>query len=274
MKKLRSIALPIACALLLASFVLPTVAQVRSRGVKNDAEDQKFKVLFIGNSYTYFNNLPDLLSQLAASAGKSSQVESEMIVRGGATLKMHWEDGGALKAIKQGGWDFIVLQEQSLLPLNDPATMHNYARLFDAEIKKAGAKTVFFLTWARQNRPETQTALTDAYTKIAKELNALIVPVGLAWQSVFKENPKMVLHLPDQSHPNSTGSYLAACVFYSVLFARSPENLAARIEGKSVKTDGRVNEETSELVNLNKTDAAFLQRIAWQTVKMMKEARR
>jgi DNA uptake protein ComE-like DNA-binding protein len=186
---------------------------------------------------------------------------------------MHWEDGGALKAIRQGGWDFVVLQEQSLLPINDPATMHSYARMFDAEIKKVGAKTVFFLTWARQNRPETQEALTDAYTKIAKELNALIAPVGLAWQNVFKENPKMVLHLPDQSHPNSAGSYLAACVFYSIFFARNPENLSGRIEGKSVKTDGRVNEETSELVNLNKADAAFLQRIAWQTVKAMKEAR-
>lgn len=271
MKKLRSIASILACALMLAPVAS---AQVRSRGVKKNADDQKFKVLFIGNSHTYFNNLPDLVSQLAASAGKSSQVEAEMIVRGGATLKMHWEDGGALKAIRQGGWDFIVLQEQSLLPINDPATMHQYARLFDAEIKKAGAKTVFFLTWARQNRPETQAALTDAHTKIAKELNALIAPAGIAWQNVFKENPKMVLHLPDQSHPNSAGSYLAACVFYSVFFARSPENLASRIEGKSVKTDGRVNEEPAELVNLNKADAAFLQRIAWQTVKAMKEARR
>jgi hypothetical protein len=269
MKKFRSIALLIACALLFASVAY---SQARSRAVK--VEDQKFRVLFIGNSYIYFNNLPDLLTQLAASAGKSTQIEAEMITRGGATLKMHWEDGSALKAIKQGGWDFIVLQEQSLLPVNDPATMHQYARLFDAEIKKSGAKTLFFLTWARQNRPETQTALTDAYGKIAKELNAVVVPVGLAWQSVFKENPKMVLHLPDQSHPNSAGSYLAACVFYAVLFARSPENLASRIEGKPVKTDGRVNEERAELVNLNKADAALLQRIAWQTVKMMKEARR
>jgi hypothetical protein len=259
------------CLVLALSLALAPSAfgQARSRGVSKAQEDQKLRVLFVGNSYTYFNNLPEIVSRL--SAGK---IESQMVIRGGASLKMHWEDGGAMKAIRQGRWDFVVLQEQSLLPINDPATMHQYARLFDAEIKKAGAKTVFFLTWARQNRPETQSSLTDAYTKIAKELNAVIAPVGTAWQSVFKENPQTILHLPDQSHPNSAGSYLAACVFYSIFYSKSPEALTARIEGRSVKTDGQINEEKTELVNLNKTDAALLQRIAWQTVKGLKDSRR
>jgi hypothetical protein len=264
MKKLRpALLLFVVCA------VAPSaLAQVRSRGA-GKADDQTLRVLFIGNSYTYFNNLPEIVTQL--SEGK---IETEMVVRGGASLKLHWEDGSALKAIRQGRWDFVVLQEQSLLPINDPATMHAFARMFDAEIKKAGAKTVFFVTWARQNRPETQQSLTDAYAKIAKELGATIAPIGAAWQNVFKENPQMVLHLPDQSHPNSAGSYLAACVLYSVLYSKSPENLAARVEGRSVKTDGQVNAEKSELVNLNKPDAALLQRVAWQTVRGSKDSRR
>lgn len=233
--------------------------------------DQKIRVLFIGNSYTYFNNLPEMLSKLVASTGAS--IETEMVARGGATLQQHWEEGLALKALKQGHWNYVVLQEQSLLPINDPATMHKYAKMFDAEIKQVGAKTVFYLTWARQNRPETQAALTEAYTKISRELGALLASAGTAWQSAIKENPQLVLHLPDQSHPNSAGSYLTACVFYSLLFSKSPENLPGHLEGRSAKTDGRINEESSELVNLSKADALFLQRIAWQTVKGGKEMR-
>lgn len=234
--------------------------------------DQKTRVLFIGNSYTYFNNLPEMLSKLATAAGAS--LETEMIARGGATLRQHWEEGQALKALKQSRWDYVVLQEQSLLPINDPATMHKYAKLFDAEIKQAGAKTLFYLTWARQNRPETQVSLNDSYTKIARELGAVVVPAGPAWQTALRENPELALHLPDQSHPNSAGTYLTACVFYSALFSKSPENLSGRIEGRSAKTDGRINEESSELVNLSKTDALFLQRVAWQTIKGGKELRK
>lgn len=247
------------------SLALTASGQARNQ----NGTDQKIRVLFIGNSYTYFNNLPEMLSRLAASANLI--IETEMVARGGATLRQHWEEGQALKTLKQGHWDYVVLQEQSLLPINDPATMHKYARMFDAEIKQAGAKTVFYLTWARQNRPETQAALTEAYTKIAREFGAMIAPAGIAWQSALKENPQLVLHLPDQSHPNSLGIYLTACVFYSVLFSKSPENLSGRIEGRSAKTDGRINEESSELVNLSKADASFLQRIAWQTAKSSKE---
>ncbi len=262
----RLFSLIVICALAASS-----AAQIRSRSVTKE-DDPKLRVLFIGNSYTYYNNLPEIFKQLAAAANKP--VETEMVVRGGATLKIHWEDGQAAKRIKQSHWDYVILQEQSLQPINDPSTMHKYARLFDAEIKASGSKTVFFMTWARQNRPETQAALTDAYAKIAKELNALLVPVGQVWQQAFKENPQIVLHLPDQSHPNSMGSYLSACLFFAVLLARSPENLPGLIVGKSVSTDGRVNEEKSELVSLNKGDAAFLQRLAWQTIKGVKEARK
>lgn len=252
----------------LLALSLPLSGQANSR----TEPDQKIRVLFIGNSYTYFNNLPEMLSKLAASAGLS--LETEMVARGGATLQQHWEEGLALKALKQGRWDYVVLQEQSMLPVSDPATMHKYAKMFDAEIKQIGAKTVFYLTWARQNRPETQAALTEAYTKIAKELGAMIAAAGPAWQTAIKENPELVLHLPDQSHPNSSGTYLTACVFYSLLFSKSPENLPGRVEGRSAKTDGRINEENSDLVNLSKADALFLQRIAWQTVKASKEMRK
>ena len=235
---------------------------------RNDKSTSKLRVLFIGNSYTYFNNLPEIFTQLSASAKPAKNIETQMVTRGGATLKMHWEGGEALKALHQSKWDYVILQEQSLLPINEPETMYKYARLFDAEIKKAGAKTIFYLTWARQNQPENQTKLNEAYLSIAKELGALVAPAGIAWQTAFREDAKLELHTQDQSHPNPTGSYLTACVLYAVIFARSPEGLTARIAGKSVDpATGQLRATKSELVNLEKTAALALQRSAWESVK-------
>jgi hypothetical protein len=179
---------------------------------------------------------------------------------------MHWEEGNALKVLQQGKWDYVVLQEQSMLPITDPETMHKYARLFDAEIKKAGAKTIFFLTWARQNQPENQAKLNDAYLRIARELKAMVAPVGITWANAFKADSKIVFHIEDKSHPNPAGSYLAACVFYSIIYGKSPENLANRLEGIPVSHEGIVGNEKTELVNLNKLEASRFQRLAWQTV--------
>ncbi len=252
--------------LVLTLILLAPVANV-SRTLKRS--DQA-RVLFIGNSYTYFNNLPDMFSQLATSATPSKTVAAQRVVQGGATLKRLWEDGGALKVLQQSKWDYVVLQEQSTLPITDPATMYKYARMFDAEIKKTGAKTIFFLTWARQNQSENQAKLNDAYFAIAKELQATVAPIGIAWARAFKEDPKLVLHNEDQSHPNAAGSYLAACVLYATIFKKSPENLNGKLSGHPAKDDGSIFDERVELINLNQTDAKFIQRIAWQTVKNLK----
>jgi hypothetical protein len=100
-------------------------------------------------------------------------METRMVVEGGATLQDHWEKGDALKAIREGAWDYVILQDHSALgaylvngqsQVADPEYFHKYARLFAREIKRAGAKTVFYLTWARKGASERdQTALNYAY---------------------------------------------------------------------------------------------------------------
>jgi hypothetical protein len=237
---------------------------------------RKLRVLFIGNSYTYFNNMPQLLAGLAASAKPSQVVETEMVAVGGATLKSLWASGKPQTALTSGKWDYVVLQEQSTLGLpklvdnipqiNDPKNFHETVRLIDPEIKKLGAKPLLYMTWVRKDSPDKQHLLTDAYQSIGKELGDTVVPVGLAWQAALKARPTLELHVADKSHPTATGSYLAACVFYATLFGKSPEGLAARITGTVIDHTGKVGSE-DELVNLNKEDAALLQKVAWETVQ-------
>jgi len=222
------------------------------------------KVLFIGNSYTYVNDLPWLTQQLAVSAGEPRKLETEMVAIGGATLKSHWERGEALQKIRANQWDYVVLQEQSTLPIEDPDEMYQYARLFDAEIKHAHAQTVFYLTWARQNQPETQQALTDAYLKIARELGDKVAPVGIVWQKIQAASPPLNLYFSDGSHPSPIGSYVAACVFYATLYGKSPVGLSRRIYSSQFNTPQEGNR--IELDSLSETDAQTIQRSTWDII--------
>jgi len=203
------------------------------------------KVLFIGNSFTARNDLPGLIAQLAAARGKN--LEHRLISAGGASLRTHWNGGEAPKAIQECRYDRVVLQEQSTLPLKNAGRMHENIRLFDEVIRAAGAKTTLYMTWARRNAPESQQVISDAYASIGRELEATVVPVGLAWQRFLGKYDHPVLHDKDQSHPTLAGSYLSACVFLAILFEESPVGIQAEVTGLSEK------------------DVALLQKIAWRT---------
>ena len=195
---------------------------------------KSLKVLFIGNSFTARNNVPGMIAALAAA--QELRFDHRLISAGGASLRMHWNKGEALAAIEQGGWDYVVLQEQSTLPVKNATRMHENVRLFDAPIRAAGARMALYLTWARRNAaPGAQAAITAAYTSIAEELGATLVPVGLAWERFLREHDEPVLHDKDMSHPTLAGSYLAACVFFAVLLRRSPVGIAAEIKSLSAE---------------------------------------
>jgi hypothetical protein len=205
------------------------------------------RVLFIGNSFTARNDLPGLVARLAEARGKSLQ--HRLINAGGASLRTHWNAGAARQAIEEGQWDCVVLQEQSTLPVKNAQRMHENVRLFDEAIKAAGARTVLYMTWARQDAPQSQQAITDAYAGIGRELGATVAPVGLAWQRFLRQHDRPALHDRDQSHPNPAGSYLAACVFLAVLFGENPVGIGGEVAGSSEK------------------EVALLQKAAWQECK-------
>ena len=179
------------------------------------------RILFIGNSYTARHDLPGLIAQLALP----QVVETNLVFAGGASLRRHWNGGRAAAAIAGGGWDYVVLQEQSTLPVKNRTRYHENIRLFDAANKANGAKTALYLTWARANALQTQDAIDSAVTDIAGEIGALVIPVGVAWRTVTAEHPEIGLYLPDGSHPTAAGAYLSACVFAGTLLACDARNL-------------------------------------------------
>jgi len=184
------------------------------------------RLLFIGNSYTSRNQLPRLLSDLAAAAEHPTRVEFDLIFAGGASLKRHWNAGIAQQRLANQSWNYVVLQEQSTLPVKNPGRYHENVRLFAPEIARRGAKTALYLTWSRQKAPETQDRITRAVEEIAAEIGAVVVPVGPAWHAAMARHIDIALYTEDGSHPTAAGSYLAACIFLVRLFGRAPRGFS------------------------------------------------
>ena len=178
----------------------------------------KTRILFVGNSFTARNNLPNLLAQLVEAGGEDT-LEWKLVSTGGASLRQHFNKGDVAALLRDESWDAVVLQEQSTLPAKNAARMADNVRDLDELVGQADARTVLYMTWARADAPETQTAISAAYANSGQQVDATVVPAGLAWQFCLIQEPQMVLHEKDGNHPTLTGSYLAACAFYKVLFA-------------------------------------------------------
>ena len=186
-------------------------------------------ILFIGNSFTARNNVPQLLVDLAAERGH--EVRFDLIQAGGASLRMHWNKGDAAKAIAKGKYDWVVLQEQSTLPVKNADRTRENVELFVEPVASSGAKLALYLTWARRNAPESQQLITNAYTSIGKQVGATVVPAGVAWETFLAKHKAPVLHDKDLSHPTLAGSYLAACVFLATLFKENATGIETELNG-------------------------------------------
>lgn len=216
-------------ALLLFSCQQITVAQ------------QKKKVLFIGNSYTAYNNLPQLTASVALSTGDTLIFDSN--TPGGQTFQGHFTNSQTTSKIQAGGWDFVVLQEQSQLPAFPIQQVQNqvfpFAQKLDSLIHAATpcAQTLFYMTWGRKNGdanncqflPDLCTyegmdnLLRERYMMMANDNNALVSPVGAVWRYLRANHPGIELYQSDESHPTLEGSYVAACAFYTAIFRKNPE---------------------------------------------------
>ncbi len=220
---------------LLRFILLLLCALVLSLGSTLTAKTKNLRLLFVGNSYTFYNDLPSNIQNLAQKKGFNCKVEH--ILAGGACLAGHYNDEKN-KAIKKrlsaGEFDAIILQDQSQLPYYSPeesiAGIGQWAKLLPQ-----GGKTrcILFLTWAHLNEGKHDDAMQDGLSKTyraaAKKWGAELAPVGEAWRLWLKQSNAPALHVEDGSHPNARGSYLAALVLYAQIFQQKPTKLSRQL---------------------------------------------
>lgn len=193
-------------------------------------------ILFLGNSYTYVNDLPGVVAAMG-KAGKP-KLKTQSYTAGGAALIQFWEEpehARARELVKQGGFDYVVLQDQSVTPCTSPQWTLKFGGKWAHLAHYGKSKPVFFLTWAHRTPDGSafdaamQDELTAVYRRVAQENDALLAPVGEAWRRWHQLHPTESLHAEDGSHPNALGTYLAGCVFYAVLTKKSPVGLPCRL---------------------------------------------
>lgn len=208
-------------------------------------------VLIFGNSFSFYNNgMHTFLRNIARErAGKDERLIYRIITVSGGYLS----DAGASfdhAITRQYKWDTVIFQGNSDEPIN-PKKKEGFekaAKELAAKARDNKLQSVFFATWAYPDKPEMTDSLMEAYTKVANETGSMVSPVGLAFAASQKEKPEIVLIMADKRHPTVAGSYLAACTLYASMMKKSPEGVAYDAD-------------------LGAPTAAFLQKVAWQTVK-------
>ncbi|MCA9717532.1 MAG: SGNH/GDSL hydrolase family protein [Myxococcales bacterium] len=206
---------------------------VRTTGddATSDAHDGR-AILFVGNSYTAGNDLAGLVEALASADG-AAPVAVEVIAVAGETMAGHLSTPSTLDAITTGDWDLVVLQGQSVEPMEPGSDFHSAATSLADVVVDAGAAVVLFETWARADGdalyqqpwygPDpaaAQAKLRAAYQAVADSSGGRVAPVGDAWERAWTEAPELPLYAGDGSHATIHGSYLAACVLLEALTER------------------------------------------------------
>lgn len=219
-------------------------------------------VLFIGNSYTYVNDLPGTLGSLATDLGKEITIDSK--TNGGFTFQNHVDDPATYVKIHSKPWDVVVIQGQSQEPSFPDGQVNSYTlpaavRLSDSIwANHACSNVMYYMTWGRQDGDpqwseintfdKMNTRLYNAYMRMADSSDqAMVSPVGAVWRYVRENQPGINLYSSDGSHPSAEGTYLAACTFYASLFRQSPVG-ATYTGGLSTATAGIIQQAAASVI--------------------------
>lgn len=237
MKKAKKTSLLLVVSCVFFCFVSFVHTQERGETVRNDVEQKdSVRVLFIGNSYTYYNDMPEIVKAIALT--QEINIAYTAIAPGGARFVQHLKNKAVLQAIRKGNWDFVILQEQSSAPAfpskqvvqNVYPAAGSLNSLVHTHNKEA--KVIFYMTWGHQDGMQgapadyplvetyegMQERLKISYLEMAYQHKAWCAPVGMAWQCVRKERPDYILYTSDGSHPSPLGSYLAANVIFTTIY--------------------------------------------------------
>lgn len=228
------------------------------------SQPKQLRVLFVGNSYTYVNNLPQIVSLISDST--HTKLITRKSVVGGAKLYEHWNGERGLKTkeiISEGNFDIVVLQDYSMAAIEMPDSTLKYVKLFAEFNRNMGAKTYLFNTWARKKVPQFQKTIDEVYSKCSDENNIERIPVGFVWASARQLRPTIGLFDEDGSHPSELGTFLTACVFVASLTGELPENIPQSYWVKDI--DG----ETLQIMYIEDTlDIEFCRRVVNEILEL------
>ncbi len=180
------------------------------------------KILFIGNSHTYYNSMPQMVKELLESTGVRTHVT--MMTEGGKGLIYHCGREDIKFNIRYGGYDAVVLQDKASR-FNAEDFKEGGRILMKNALGESPARRILYMIWARRDEKPNQAYITDAYTSFGAEIGASVAPAGEVWHKILRESPEMEdqLYRADGNHATPLGSYLAATtLFYAITGRKRP----------------------------------------------------
>lgn len=172
-------------------------------------EEHAKRILFIGNSFTYTNNLPAMVQALAKSIGVTD-LYVESVTFGGVSLQDHWEEGSARARLADTTWDLVIMQQGPSSQPDSRVLLMDYAGRFNTEIRAAGARPAFYMVWPDITRPQDFDGVSRNYRAAADSTDGMLFPGGEAWRAVWRRDANMELYSPDGLHPTELGTYVVA----------------------------------------------------------------
>ncbi len=188
--------------------------------------ESQYRILFIGNSHTYYNDLPLVTSRLFEALCPGTRMVPVMIAHPGRMLEEHrWEPEVRFNVL-HGSYDWVVLQ-QAAHPFPGLSTLLEDGGAIAEQARQAGAEPIAFMTWSEARFPEKQADMTHAYLEFGKAHHLRVCPVGSVWSAIRRDHPDLSLYDADGEHASPTGSFLAACTF-ALMMAHSVHVKAAQ----------------------------------------------
>ena len=230
---------------------LPLTALVAcSLGTAPEAPEGSLKVLFIGNSFTYQNDLPRTVGQLALSAGLP-ECYCVAIAKPDFALEDHYDFRDAVHALEDESWDFVVMQQGPSALASSRANLILWAGVFGDMIDENGAQAVMYGVWPQYDRSFDFPNVTESYRQAADAIGALFAPAGEAWLNAWAQDSTLPLYASDDFHPSTMGTYLAALTVFERVYAHTPVGVQ-----EVAVVDGRIQTWPAPIVRLLQEAAA------------------
>jgi hypothetical protein len=191
--------------LFLCSFTVP----------RNDGAGKSLRILFVGNSLTYVNDLPSMIKEMGKQDNITITYTS--FIFPDYSLEDHWNEGKVKAEIEKGGYDFVIAQQGPSALAESQVLLLDYAKRFAELCNKNKSKLALYMVWPSKARSFDLDNVISSYTNAATKTSSLLCPAGLAWKKAWEAESSLPLYSPDNFHPSVTGSVLAALTIYKVI---------------------------------------------------------